>query len=892
MTLGNLRFSILIIMGVFAMTHMGFSQDKAIPVPVIQPPLKAAPMRQGPPVGFVVHPHMQVGLDKLDASNANTELSNIFVWRMKDREKMLVDFGPAEKWLRDIYASGRQTYPILDTSVFHSAEGWRSEITTEAGQAFYGPDLKPMTAASMHSPIFRESVFVYIDQLIDWIKANDHAHLVRGYLDGAEWFLPGSADYSPQTVAVFQETMKEKYGSLEAIGAAWGHSFASWADVMPPTGFLLGNEYAGMRTFSFGSYIEQGWVSPDLPVVQGRDVRFTVQARQFGVPEGLCVLNIQWKDDTDEAIYQNNRSYNISATDGQWETIELVRPVSNLKNLDPTPGEIIAVQIGMKLLGPGRVEFKSPRVEYWPTAEAILPPAFLAANRIHENWTLTDNGGNGSGSIDLSGDAPVFKLEVTEKAHAYTHVGQAWEDWINFTYETMAEWLNICARHIKQRDPDREVVSYIGAIMGVHSLWDFATYWQRLDISLANSPDIDVNGIQLLVAGDDLTYATCPIDMTRKYGKPIRATDLIDFPYGLYSGFAPIYRGTLAAVQHGMTGVAWYNWIEPRYTVRSYNLGEKIVPVDRHRLIDDVMGAIETLDGYTLTSRVAMVLPLTSYSVADEGGYKGDPLDAGGLYHLILDMGFTPDVLTPYELVKNGEDVLSGYDVVFMADCPVLDTVANGRLVDFVKAGGTVIGSGRAPSMDFADAPLANPLIPAAQAFDPMTYPGYTEAARASEAPRIAELGKGQVAWIDMNIGRAYWGKVRRWHEAGNTPPVFMRLDHSDSQEALRRHLRRTVSALVDGADLKAEGRLAPDYGKINMAVWQKGEAEKPESIFFLIHTGKGMAADQELTLDAEFAGRTAEAWIDFDERQEVAIGEDCMMLIPDFTHSLMIFIK
>jgi hypothetical protein len=341
-----------------------------------------------------------------------------------------------------------------------------------------------------------------------------------------------------------------------------------------------------------------------------------------------------------------------------------------------------------------------------------------------------------------------------------------------------------------------------------------------------------------------------------------------------------------------MSGVAWYNWIEPRYTVRAYNLGEKIVPVDRHRLIEDVTTAIETLDGYQLKTRVAMLLPLTTYSIADPYGYKGDPLDAGGLYHLILDMGFTPDVLTPYELEKGDKGILDGYDVVFMSDCPVLDPVANGRLVDFARKGGTVIGSGRTPSRDFSDTPLAEPLLPARDNFTPMTYPGYTDAARATLSPRLAELGKGRVAWIDMNIGRAYWGKVRRWHEAGNTPPVFMRLDYSADQTALRRHLRQTVSGVVDEGGLSAEGRLDPLFGKINMAIWEKGEDQDAETIFFMIHTGTGMCADQELTFDETFTGRTVQAWIDFDERKDIKVGDDGKIIIPDFTHSLMLFAK
>ena len=107
---------------------------------VITPKLKGKVKKGGNPVGFVVHPMYKAFEDKLESLPVNAELSNVFLWRMKNQEKEIVDTSSYIDWLTGIYASGRQAYPILDTSVFHSSSHWRSAKTQKAGEYMVGAD--------------------------------------------------------------------------------------------------------------------------------------------------------------------------------------------------------------------------------------------------------------------------------------------------------------------------------------------------------------------------------------------------------------------------------------------------------------------------------------------------------------------------------------------------------------------------------------------------------------------------------------------------------------------------------------------------------------------------------------------------------------------------------
>jgi hypothetical protein len=877
------RVSLLIC--VYLLSSIAFADPN---VPRIEPPLKGQPLRQGPPVGYVVHP-TQGRLEELAALPVNAEISNIFLWTMKDKEKLIVDFTAASKWLAEIYKSGRQAYPILDTSVFHSSDHWRAQITRKAGEFMVGadgnewgfvmPDGSRQSWSSLYSPIFRKMVFDYVDQLVDWVKLNDPNRYIPGYLDGAEWFMPATLDYSPLGISEFQQWLESRYGSLEKLNQQWGSGFSRWKDINPPRGTLLGNDYVGIRTVGFDTpVINCQWTSPKIAVDPDEEYKLSADAWQNGVAEGLCAVRLLCYDNADKLIEYNGdgQFYWTDAPDKTWSTISTPCKL---------PKHAKSIKMALQLLGPGEARFKNVSLKIWPLGNEVLPKNTFNSENAAGGWSLEKNKSIGDGQIAIEdgSNQPEFRLTVPQPKLPYKHSGVAWEDWVNFSYESMAGWLNRCAKHIKERDKDRQVISYIGSVFGFHSLGDFNTYWQRLDISLANSPDISINGIQMCIADRDFSYASFLVDDARKYGKTIYCTDMVDFPYGMYSGFEPIYRGVLAAVQHGMGGMFCYCWYDP--LVPSYDYSTGLSKTDQLRFITDVRTAIDALKDSRLQTRIAMLHPLMSYSLADDHGRKSDLLDSAGLYSLVLEEGIIPDIWTPYEISKRTSEFRGKYDLLFVPDCPVLDSQVNRVLLDFVKNGGTVIGSGMSPQIDLAGYPLENTLSPR-----PTGALSASEIIKSVADAKTSTLGKGKVIWINEKLGRSYMGPARRWRVNGNTPPPFMRLDYSPDAQSLRRYLRRALNSMISQAGISLPARIDVSSGTINMGVYKPVNPAKSNDLkIFLLHTGYGRSESISLQMDPAIMAKRGQAWIDFDRSVPVEIDSSGVLKVPDFAHSSII---
>ncbi len=470
--------------------------------------------------------------------------------------------------------------------------------------------------------------------------------------------------------------------------------------------------------------------------------------------------------------------------------------------------------------------------------------------------------GEATGQLDARG--PRMTIEGTIPEPPYARSGIAHDDWIAFTYESMADWLDVCARYIKERDPSRQVVSYVGWVFAMQCQWAGALQEQRLDISLANSPNIEVNGIQMCIAGDDYTYATFLIDMARKYDKPMVTTDLIDFPYGLFSGFEPIYRGSLASVQHGLDGFFYYNW----WGTRDYSYSDHLSKGELDRMLRDSRSAIEALAGARPVVDAAVISPILPYSLLDEGGRKGDPHDAGGLYRLVLDLGITPDVWTPYEIGKRGADALKAYSVVFLSDCPVLPIDVNAALVEYVRGGGVVVMSGRTPARDMAGEPLTTRL------WDGETVEG-----------KVA-LGEGVAVRLGESVGRQYWGKIEQVAVYGNTPPVPVEAADPARTPQNRRALRLRADRALRDAGVTLPVELSLDSGNVHASLHRDTDGGH---ILFLVHKGKGRIYDVPVRFNLGLKDTTVEMVGDFEQEHTVSVDSEGRATLPAFSHSALV---
>jgi hypothetical protein len=346
--------------------------------------------------------------------------------------------------------------------------------------------------------------------------------------------------------------------------------------------------------------------------------------------------------------------------------------------------------------------------------------------------------------------------------------------------------------------------------------------------------------------------------MARKYGKPVWSYDLVDFPYGLHSGFEPIYRASMASIQHGSKAILYCEWNGFPY---DYLYSVCIPRVDLNRMLRDVDTAIRMLDGYSLETNVAQLMPLMSYSVADKDGFKGDMLDNGGLYHLILDMGLLPDLYTPYEVGKQGQNCLNNYNILFLPDCPVLPPEVNEAIVAYLDGGGVVVASGRLPEYDLGG--------------DPLT-------------PLLAErVHNGKLLHFATKIGREYWGTVDRIREYGNTPPVLLEAPGCPPDPVARRVLRERVAKALDEASAPWSVRLSLDNGEVHVATYRRDADKAP--LVFLVHKGPGRCVGLRITLGETLGDAPWEAWLDFDRTEPVKVDGEGAVAVPDFAHTCVL---
>lgn len=826
--------NLVLLIGLCILALQAFPEEAARPV-----------LPETPVLGFVTHFH-EGDYQLLAETPVTAELADLIHWRMTETEEdaidplnLPVDFGNAEAWLPLLQAAGRMGFPIIDTAMHHTNISWRHKKTGAVGENHVGFDGKPWTYSSLHSPLFRASVFNYIEQMTGWFRAHDTDGVVPGYLNGAEWFYPGSLDYSSLALDAFRVWLQNRYGALEVVNAAWGSECASWEEVMPPVFSLVGSSHHGAPTFALGGGTDASYASEALPVTPGAWYAISAHITGAEIIAELSVAHIAWLDGAGSMIKLDS-VLPEPADDGLYE----------LRAELTAPEDAVSVVFHCKLLMPGTVTYINPRLCDRETGAHLTSAAA-------SDWRHMPFQGESVAEAMVHGDGLHLSLSAALPALPFKHPAAALEDWVLFSHEAMADWLNRCALEIKHHDPGRLVVSYVGFVFAQQAQWDYAMTTQRLDVSLSNSPDIDVNGIQMCIAAEDYTWATHVVDMARKYDKPMWATDLIDFPYGLYSGFEAIYRGSLACVQHGMDGGFWYGW----KGVSDYAFSQRMTTADRARLLKDMRLALEAVRGFEPHVAAAQIMPIMSYSIADDGGRKGDMLDNGGLYRLLLDAGVTPDIWTPYEIEQHKDTPLGRYDVVFLSDCPVLPREVFQQLESYVGSGGRLVSSGRLPEKDLQQQPFAVDL----SALD-------------------------GVAALQDRVGRRYWGRVRREQVYGNTPPVLVEAPDPERTPEMRRDLRNRVLKMLEELSVLLPVRLLEDTGNVHVTPFYHPAEER--WLLFLVHKGRGRHPRIEMQITLDRPVREAFAWRDFDTHETVPVKDAGVLSIPDFAHACIVELR
>lgn len=876
-------------------------------VPPISDPLPpAAPVIGTRNLGFVVHAG-QPGQEEYRESGSHSMLLNLFAWGMRNRAKQLVDFTVAEKWLHYLYRTGIQAAIIIDTSIHHTNAAWRSQETSSRGENVRDQAGQQTSFSSPHSPRYREMVEQYARDITSWVTANDPERRVRAYVNGAEVFWPGVLDWGSLAQAKFREWLLREYSDLQSVNNRWGASFASIDEVEGPPFWNQGNLVYGPNTFVYKDYEEGSWSAGLGPVSPGATYELSVEVNAERIPNDFAGLQITFTGPGRDPQVQVVASTGV--TSGKWLRLE---------GTATAPAWAQHAVFAVTLKGAGRTQWRNPKAARAFVSENLVPNPILERDTTSNTttaplqWTFSSRRDMVRGSIVAAADGETgsLVLEAAATKFPYKYPSAAWHDFVTFSMESYAQVMNGWARLIKSLDPTREVMHYVGYLLGTLSEWDYLTLTQRPDIFLTQAPDADVNGLQLCAGRGDFHYATIVLDLARKYGKPLVATDLQDFTHGVYVGFNSLNRTSLACVAHGMTGVYYYNW----FGTPDYSWFNSWAPQDTQRMVWNVEKAVTFLDGTRPEIRTAFLLPLLPYCEADPGGQKADMLDSMGWYKLLRHSGIQVDVYTPYEL-EHGQDLAPNkYSLLVVPDAPFLPVTVAEKIREYVRSGGTLLLGGRPPQFDETGRALETPFLPAGVTAETtagtqrripadralatteslrILPPGLLLAGDATLVdthaawPGILEqkLGRGTITWTGGMDGRGYLGPVRRYAVAGNTPPLFLpdgdwKWPRPEGIPLLT--LIRELTAQAAPADV----RLSPPDGFVELSVHHKGEERR----LLLIHTGEGLHRGGDITFRTAGEGEP-EVWADFDQRPAVTrrSGSEITLRLPDFADCCMI---
>ncbi|MBN1900043.1 beta-galactosidase [Candidatus Sumerlaeota bacterium] len=809
-------------------------------------------------LGFVAHWSPR-GLERYEENGAPSMLMNLLSWGMRDREKQLVDFSNAEKWLAYLYRTGIQGALIIDTSVHHTSIPWRSEITRKLGENLVFQNGQPSEFSSPYSPMYRKMIRQYIEDVTGWVKKHDTAHIVRTYVNGAEVFWPGILDYGNLARIEFRKWLQKEYGNLKKINERWGADFKKWADVNPVPFYRFGRLDLAPTGFFYENWMDASWSTPIPNLLQGKKYKIMADVKTRGIHDDRVQLEIAWE--LKGELRKIEVLECVGDTREKWLHLEKTIQVS-----EPFDKAVLLLTQESS----GETLWKNPGVFPENENRNLIPD-----NPEDKRWKRSR--WNGNPIFDISEDEnknKLFFIKCPPHKQIYKYDSAAWYDFVTFCMETYAQQMNDWAKNIKACDPSREVMHYLGFTLGMLGQWDDATLTQRADIFLSNAPDVDVNGIQLCAANGDFHYATIVLDLARKYNKPMVATDLQDFTHGVYAGFNKLNRLGLACIAHGMDGMYYYDWLG----TKDYDWYENWEMEDTRRMIENSEKAIRFLEGFEPQNDAAYIIPILPYCEADPGGRKNDMLDSMGFYKIVCKLGFCPDVYTLYELTTHKDLNLQKYKAIFIPDCFYINPEALEALTDYVQSGGNLVMSGRAPRYDETGRELKERLIsPDIEASD-------------QDYLRIGK-GKGKILFTAKPAGREFLGPVRRYRVAGNTPPLFQRERDNDSLTSGESETINLMRDIVKNLDMKPTLYLEPFNPYMEYAVYKKGNQYRA----MLINTSSGSQRGVSIICTGRALSKEAEVLADFESAQTVLYEsqrEGKKFLLPPFTDCCTVIVR
>lgn len=649
-------------------------------------------------VGYVSHfPMIRHDDDQVAAAGVNVMLVRA-PWAFLEPEMGKFDFRLLDEQLEWAARIRVPLVWVIEAGPAHAAGvAWLMETLRRAGECQASADGHPVAAPSIFSPIYRRLLGNYVKRVVGYLRSHRLATWVYGYSNGCEWWLPLEHCYGPLEVEEFRRWALARHGGLDGVNRAWGTRFEAAEEVRPPDLFSDGmattvqgqlSPRSAMADLSYAS-------TPDshFAVSPGQRVRFEAEFDLWDRKTGGVKLEIAWlRDEAPQLVAISSSEVWTENGAGKRLAVEAVAPAGASKAWTLA-----------KLLGAGRVCFRRLVVS-------------LDGREVGKNPYLDPQQG-GWRFIRWSAGEPECVKATWEKPHeawiSYSPRGElegrpakplamVW-DWVEFRATALAGFMGWFAECIKAADSTRPVITYTTMSFANPFEWDYVQQMAVEVDKVATQPHHDVIGMQLASAAGDADSVAAAFDLVRKTGKPMWAVDLLDFSLGVAGGEELLTRTSLAAVQHGASGILYYCW----YGTPVYNYTDLGIPALR-QMAEAVTAAAGAVEGMQAEVSVALVMPrMPLYPFLFEP--PNDWRDFMGWYKLLRRMGVGVDVYTLAELP--GLET-KRYRAVIVPDCAYLPRAAAESLARCAKTGTMLVASGRFAKRDEAGEALPASLWP------------------------------------------------------------------------------------------------------------------------------------------------------------------------------------
>ncbi len=185
------------------------------------------------PVGFIWHyPFVDAGTDLVAGSGVTMMMARA-PWAVIEPEEGRFEFEALERQLSIAREGGFVLALILECNPF-CAPPWLREQVAEAGEITRGTGGHPSGIPSTQSPVFLDAQEQFLLALAEFLARSDPQHTIAWYVPGIEWWFPPEYRYAAAEIAEFRQWLAARYGSPEALAAAWGREPTEFSLVQPP----------------------------------------------------------------------------------------------------------------------------------------------------------------------------------------------------------------------------------------------------------------------------------------------------------------------------------------------------------------------------------------------------------------------------------------------------------------------------------------------------------------------------------------------------------------------------------------------------------------------------------------------------------------------------------